>query len=107
MNHEGFRPRRLGRANLFARHLERSVNFYSRVCGVQLVRREPGIEAAFHTNGNTGVPIRDSQGTAIKGSVVIEDADGIMVELYAPRTATLPLPDTQRAGAARTWWFAA
>ncbi|HZQ61810.1 MAG TPA: VOC family protein, partial [Casimicrobiaceae bacterium] len=49
----GFHPRRLGHANLFVADLERSVDFYSRVCGVQLVRREPGIQAAFHSNGNT------------------------------------------------------
>jgi hypothetical protein len=78
MNHEVFRPRRLGRANLYAWDLERPVDFYSRVCEVQL-----------------------------KHSVVIEDPDGVMVDLYAWNTTTLPLPDTQRSGATRTSWFVA
>jgi catechol 2,3-dioxygenase len=48
-----FRPRRLGHANLFVANLERSVDFYSKVAGIELIRREPGIAAAFHSNGNT------------------------------------------------------
>ena len=53
MQHPAFKPRRLGHANLFVGDLEKSVDFYSNVAGIQLVRREPGIEAAFHSNGNT------------------------------------------------------
>lgn len=48
-----FRPRRLGHANLFVTNLDRSMDFYNRVCGLEEVRREPGISAGFLTNGNT------------------------------------------------------
>lgn len=48
-----FRPRRLGHANLFVSNLDRSMAFYNRVCGLEEVRREPGIAAGFLTNGNT------------------------------------------------------
>ena len=48
-----FAPRRLGHANIFVGDLDRSVAFYNRVCGLEEVRREPGIGAGFLTNGNT------------------------------------------------------
>jgi catechol 2,3-dioxygenase len=50
---QGFAPRRLGHANLFVGDLETSIGFYSAVGGIELVRREPTIRAAFHSNGNT------------------------------------------------------
>ena len=48
-----FSPRRLGHANLFVGELDRSVRFYNRICGLEEVRREPGIGAGFLSNGNT------------------------------------------------------
>jgi catechol 2,3-dioxygenase len=48
-----FSPRRLAHVNLYVSDLERSVSFYEGVCGLHLVRREPAIRAAFHSNGNT------------------------------------------------------
>lgn len=48
-----FAPRRLGHANLFVGELERSMRFYIDVCGIEEVRREPGIAAGFLSNGNT------------------------------------------------------
>jgi len=48
-----FAPRRLGHANIFAGELQRSMNFYNKVVGLEEVRREPGIVAGFLTNGNT------------------------------------------------------
>jgi catechol 2,3-dioxygenase len=48
-----FRPRRLGHANLFVGDVERSARFYHEICGLELVRREPAITAAFLSNGNT------------------------------------------------------
>jgi catechol 2,3-dioxygenase len=48
-----FTPARLGHVNLFVEDLERSVAFYSDIAGIELVRREPGIRGAFHSNGNT------------------------------------------------------
>ena len=48
-----FSPRRLGHANLFVGDVERSLRFYHEVCGLELVRREPAITAAFLSNGNT------------------------------------------------------
>jgi catechol 2,3-dioxygenase len=49
----GFRPRRLGHVNLWVSELERSIDFYQRICGIHLVRREPGLRAGFLSNGNT------------------------------------------------------
>src|SRR4051812_24150510 len=48
-----FAPRRLGHANIFVGDLERSMRFYTDVCGVEEVRREPGIGAGFLSNGAT------------------------------------------------------
>jgi catechol 2,3-dioxygenase len=48
-----FAPRRLGHANLFVGELERSMRFYVDVCGIEEVRREPGIAAGFLSNGST------------------------------------------------------
>jgi catechol 2,3-dioxygenase len=48
-----FAPRRLGHANIFVGDLERSMGFFNRVCGIEEVRREPGIGAGFLSNGNT------------------------------------------------------
>ena len=49
----GFRPRRLGHANLYVGELERSMDFYNQVVGLQEVFREPAIHAGFLSNGNT------------------------------------------------------
>lgn len=46
-------PRRLGHANLFVSDRDRSMDFYNRICGLEEVRREPGINAGFLSNGNT------------------------------------------------------
>jgi catechol 2,3-dioxygenase len=48
-----FAPRRLGHANIFVGNLDRSLRFYNQVCGLEEVRREPGIDAGFLSNGNT------------------------------------------------------
>jgi catechol 2,3-dioxygenase len=48
-----FRPRRLGHVNLWVSELERSIQFYEAICGVELVRRERDIRIGFHSNGNT------------------------------------------------------
>src|SRR5262249_43647217 len=48
-----FKPRRLGHVNLSVRDLERSVEVYTQVFGIEEVRREPGIKAGFLSNGNT------------------------------------------------------
>jgi catechol 2,3-dioxygenase len=46
-------PRRLAHANLFVGDMERSTEFYNKVCGFELVRREPGIFANFLSGGTT------------------------------------------------------
>ena len=65
-----FGPRRLGHVNLFVEDLERSLQFYEGVCGIEEVAREPGIGAGFLSNGNThhdvGL-IEVSEGTAVRG----------------------------------------
>lgn len=48
-----FGPRRLTHANIFVGNLERSLDFYINVCGLEDVGREPGIRAGFVSNGNT------------------------------------------------------
>ena len=53
MQSSGFAPRRLGHANLFVSDLERSIGFWSKTAGIELVRKEPGIKGGFHSNGNT------------------------------------------------------
>jgi catechol 2,3-dioxygenase len=46
-------PRRLCHVNIFVRNLERSLNFYNRTCGLEIVLRQPEIRAGFLSNGNT------------------------------------------------------
>lgn len=46
-------PSRLGHANMFVADVARSTAFYNDVAGIELVRREPEIFMAFHSNGNT------------------------------------------------------
>jgi catechol 2,3-dioxygenase len=46
-------PRRLGHANLFVGELERSMQFYTEVCGLEEVFRERPFNAGFVSNGNT------------------------------------------------------
>jgi catechol 2,3-dioxygenase len=53
MTSVNFRPRRLGHVNLWVSDLEKSIEFYESVCGIELVRRERAILIAFHSNGNT------------------------------------------------------
>ena len=48
-----FGPRRLGHVNLFVDELNRSMDFYHQVCGLEEVAREAGIGAGFLSNGNT------------------------------------------------------
>ena len=48
-----FKPRRLGHVNLTVSDLQRSMEFYTRVLGIEQVRWEPDINAGFLSNGNT------------------------------------------------------
>jgi len=72
-----------------------------------LVNDAAAVDAAERAARSASIPVRDAHDTAIKRNVVIEDPDGLMVEFYAPRTATLPLPSMRAAGASQTWYFAA
>lgn len=47
----GFRPRKLGHANLYVGEIERSMTFYTRICGFEEVFREHQIKAGFVSNG--------------------------------------------------------
>jgi catechol 2,3-dioxygenase len=47
------RPRRIGHVNLYVANLERSIGFYEKACGIELVRLEPAIRGAFHSTGRT------------------------------------------------------
>jgi catechol-2,3-dioxygenase len=53
MSEVRFQPRRLGHVNLYVSQLERSIAYYEKVCGIELVRIEAAIRAGFHSNGNT------------------------------------------------------
>lgn len=46
-------PRRLGHANIFVGDVQRSLAFYNRVCGLEIVLEQPAIRAGFVSNGNT------------------------------------------------------
>lgn len=48
-----FSPRRLGHGNLFVGELERSAEFYNKICGLREVYREPPIHAAFLSTGTS------------------------------------------------------
>lgn len=48
-----FSPRRLTHANLFVKDVEQSLAFYNAVCGLEIVLRQPRINAGFVSNGNT------------------------------------------------------
>ena len=74
--HVRFSPRRLGHANLFVGELARSCTFYNRICGLEEVRREPGISAGFLSNGNTHhdvglVQVKEAAATGVGGYVQI------------------------------------
>lgn len=47
----GFRPRKLGHANLYVGEIERSMDFYTQICGLEEVFRENLIKAGFVSNG--------------------------------------------------------
>jgi catechol 2,3-dioxygenase len=49
----GIRPRRLTHANLFVHDLERSMQFYTKICGFEEVFREVPFNAGFVSNGNS------------------------------------------------------
>jgi catechol 2,3-dioxygenase len=71
-----FAPTRLGHANMFVADLEKSVEFYNQVAGVEFVRREPSIFMAFHSNGNTHhdiglVQVKPGERLGIKGHVQV------------------------------------
>ena len=74
--HVRFSPRRLGHANLFVGELDRSCDFYHRICGLEEVRREPGISAGFLSNGNSHhdvglVQVKETAATGVDGYVQI------------------------------------
>ncbi len=48
-----YRPRRVGHVNFFINDLDRSVEFYTKVCGFEITALEPQIGAGFLSNGNT------------------------------------------------------
>jgi catechol 2,3-dioxygenase len=71
-----FAPSRLGHANMFVADVERSIAFYNQIAGIELVRREPEIFMAFHSNGNTHhdvglVQVKPGERLGIKGFVQV------------------------------------
>src|SRR5581483_2403596 len=53
MHSANFAPRRLGHVNLWVSELERSIEFYEKICGIEFVRLERDIRIGFHSNGNS------------------------------------------------------
>jgi catechol 2,3-dioxygenase len=48
-----FRPRRLGHVNLYVGDVDRAMNFYNRILGIEEVYRTPLVGGGFLSNGNT------------------------------------------------------
>lgn len=48
-----FRPRRLGHVNLVVDDVDRSMDFYMRIVGLEEAYRRPQVKAGFLSNGNT------------------------------------------------------
>jgi catechol 2,3-dioxygenase len=76
-----FAPSRLGHANIFVADVEKSIRFYNDVAGVELVRREPEIFIAFHSNGNSHhdvglVQVKDGARLGIDGFVQVSSYRG-------------------------------
>ena len=63
-----FGPRRIGHANMYFSDAERSLEFYNKVCGLDVVWKKPGTGTAFVTNGNTHHDIAVGQIPAGPGS---------------------------------------
>ena len=64
-----FRPRRLGHANLFVSDWERSMDFYTKIGGIEEVYRRPPVQGGFLSNGNThhDIAVMGVSGPAGKG----------------------------------------
>lgn len=64
-----FHPRRLTHANLFVSDYLRSLDFYTRVVGLNEVYRQPLVPAAFLSNGNThhDIAVTDIRAAYAKG----------------------------------------
>jgi catechol 2,3-dioxygenase len=84
-----FRPRRLGHANLFVSDLERSIQFYHKVCGLEEVFRESAIRAGFLSNGNTHHDIAVVQVT--ETSLLGRDSQALLPEGWGKRAGLFHL----------------
>jgi len=84
-----FRPRRLGHANLFVSDLERSMQFYHKVCGLEEVFREPAIHAGFLSNGNTHHDVAVVQVT--ETSLLGRDSQALLPEGWGKRAGLFHL----------------
>ena len=81
------KPRRLGHVNLYVGDLNYSTDLYTTVAGFELVRREPGIDAVFVSNGNThynlglmqckGGAVRMGRGGYVQASSFRGDVPGL------------------------------
>ncbi len=77
-------PRRLCHTNLFVADVEASIDFYTRVCGLDLASREPPIKAAFFSNGNSHHDLGMLETT--RGTVKGEGGHGILSGGAASKT---------------------
>lgn len=77
-------PRRMCHTNLFVSDVEASIDFYTRVCGLDLASREPPIKAAFFSNGNShhDLGMLETTRETVKG----EDGHGILAGGAASKT---------------------
>lgn len=57
-------PRRICHVNLFVGSTEKSLDFYHRICGLEIVMRQPEINAGFLSNGSTHHDLGMLQATA-------------------------------------------
>jgi catechol 2,3-dioxygenase len=77
-------PRRMCHANLFVSDVEASIDFYTRICGLDLASREPPIKAAFFSNGNSHHDLGMLETT--RGTVKGEGGHGILSSGAAENT---------------------
>jgi catechol 2,3-dioxygenase len=76
-----FEPRRLCHVNLYVGDLDESVAFYRDVCGLTVVFEEPGVGAAFLSNGNSHhdlalMQVSDAELVGRDGRVQVEATRG-------------------------------
>ena len=72
-----------------------------------LIEEDSALERSHAEAGRRGQPLVAASESAAKRSVVVRDPDGLLIEFYCPRSASLSLPDPRKASAEAHWCLAA